>query len=174
MSLAMERTKNLVMGEEEKREFARRGVTERLKAVGRRFLEGIIGPEEFLAEYGRVQGGRRDKIGVLLDLLIEEFGSSADKERLFELMQIVGDQAGGTLGRDARALGDVFRAELAASAANVRKAVIGRLSDMGIKGGSVEPNIEEWDEWKEAVRETGRSLDRRLREWKDRAENASK
>ena len=59
---------------------------------------------------------------------------------------------------DARALGDVFRAELAASAANVRKAVIGRLSDMGIKGGSVEPNIEEWDEWKEAVRETGRSL----------------
>jgi hypothetical protein len=174
IELAMERTKSLVMDEEEKREFARRDLSERLKAVARRFLEGIIGREEFISEYEGVGGGKREKIGCLLGLLVEEFEASADKERLFDLMEVVGGQAGGRLAEDARALRDIFREELAASRASVRKSILERLSDMGIRGGSLEPNVEEWEEWKEAVGEAGRSLDRRVREWKDRAENASK
>ncbi len=174
IELAMERTKSLVMDEAEKREFARRDLSDRLRAVGRRFLEGIIGRDEFVAEYEGVRGGKGEKIGCLLGLLVEEFDAPADKERLFGLMEVVGGQVGGRLADDARALRDAFREELAANAASVRKGIIERLSDMGIKGGSLAPNVEEWEEWKEAVGEAGRSLGRRVREWKDRAENASK
>jgi hypothetical protein len=173
IELAMERTKSLVMDEEEKRVFARRDLVERLRAVARRFLEGIIGRDEFLVEYEGVSGEKREKIDALLALLLEEFEASTDRERLFDLMEIVGGRVGGRLAEDARALRETFRQELAANAASVRKSVIERLSGMGIRGGSLEPNIEEWEEWKEAAGEVGRSLDRRVREWKDRAENAA-
>jgi len=172
IELAMERTKSLVMDEQEKREFARRDVEERLKAIVRRFFEGIVGREAFLTEYRNVKAERLEKMKGIVDIAIEEFGASMEKERLFDLLEIVGSEVGKGLADEARALKDEFRAELADKASNVKKGILRRLSEMGIRGEGLEPNVEEWEEWKEAVRNAGSLFERRVREWKDKAENA--
>ena len=99
IELAMERTKNLVMDEKEKEEFARRGLEDRLRAIMRRFLEGMIGREELLTELGGMKAGKREKRLLLIDLVLEEFSLPGDKERLFDLLELVGEEAGGGLGR---------------------------------------------------------------------------
>ena len=58
IELAMEKTKNLVMDQKEKEEFERRGLEDKLRAVMRRFLEGMTDREEFMAELGGLKAGR--------------------------------------------------------------------------------------------------------------------
>jgi hypothetical protein len=172
IELAMERTKNLVMNEKEKEEFARRGLEDKLKAIMRRFLEGMIGRKEFPDELGGMKAGKRERRLLLIDLILEEFDLPGDKERLFDLLELVGEEAGGGLANDARRLKDRFREELKANAAGVRAEIMTRLARMGISGTSIEPNTEEWEEWKDAAQKTGSLFKKRLHEWKDKAENA--
>jgi hypothetical protein len=172
IELAMERTKNLVMDEKEKEEFARRGLEDKLRAIMRRFLEGMIGREELLAELGGMKAGKREKRLLLIDLILEEFDLPGDKERLFDLLELVGEEAGGGLAGDARKLKDRFHKELRANAAGVREEIMKHLGRMGISGMSLEPNSEEWEEWKDAAQKTGSLFKRWLHEWKNKAENA--
>ena len=172
IELAMERTKHLVMDEKEKEEFARRGLEDKLRAVMRRFLEGMIGREELLAELEGMKAGKREKRLLLIDLILEEFDLPGDKERLFDLLELVGEEAGDGLAGDARSLKDRFREELRANAAGVREEITKRLEHMGISGGSLEPNTEEWEEWKDAAQKTGILFKGWLHEWKNKADNA--
>ena len=130
----MERTKHLVMDEKEKEEFARKGLEDKLRAIMRRFLEGMIGREELLAELGGMKAGRREKRLLLIDLVLEEFNLPGDKERLFDLLELVGEEAGGGLAGDARRLKDRFREELRANAAGVREEIMKRLATHGDLG----------------------------------------
>ncbi|OPY64862.1 MAG: hypothetical protein A4E57_03404 [Syntrophorhabdaceae bacterium PtaU1.Bin034] len=168
IEIAMERTKNLVMDEKEKKEFAQKDLTDRLRAIERRFLEGIIEPEEFLAEYKNIQAEKSQKRRILVDLLVEEFNASVENERLFQLLEIMGDEAGGGLGDEARLLKSAFQKELEARLSGIKESILGRLSSMGISGSSIEPNVTEWDEWKNALQETGSVCRKRLYEWKDK------
>lgn len=167
--LAMERTKNLVMDEEEKRALARRDFEDRLRALMRRFLEGIRGPEEFLAEFREIRGGSAEKGLLLIDLILEEFTALANKEKVFGLLGLVGGELGDGLAEEAGALGAQFQRDLAAGAPAVRERIMGRLAGMGISGSSVEPNVEEWEEWQDAVREMGGLFKGRLSGWREKA-----
>jgi hypothetical protein len=172
IELAMERTKNLVMDEKEKEEFARRGLEDKLRAIMRRFLEGMIGREELLAELGGMKTVTRERRLLLTDLILEEFDLAGDKERLFDLLELVGEESGVGLAADARRLKDRFHEELRANATAVREEILKRLGRMGISGTSLEPNTEEWEEWKDAAQKTGNDFKKWLHEWKDKAENA--
>jgi hypothetical protein len=172
IELAMEKTKNLVMDEGEKRAFARKGLEERLRALMRRFFEGMIGREEFLAEYRGMKAEKRDLALLVIDMIIEEFGREGEKDRPFELLELLGEEAGGGLAEEARALRDGFREELRADVSGVREKIMTRLGEMGISGEALEPNIEEWDEWKDAAQKRGSLFRKRLYEWKDKAERA--
>ncbi len=172
IELAMERTKHLVMDEKEKEEFARRGLEEKLRATMRRFLEGMTGREELLAELGGMKAGKREKRLLLIDMVLEEFDLSGDKEKLFDLLELVGEEAGGGLAGDARKLKERFRDELKANVADVRAEIMKRLGRMGISGTSLEPNSEEWEEWKDAAQKTGNLFKKWLHEWKNKAEKA--
>jgi hypothetical protein len=172
IELAMERTKHLVMDEKEKEEFARRGLKDKLRAIMRRFLEGMIGREELLAELAGMKTGKREKRLLLIDMILEEFSLPGDKERLFDLLELVGEEAGVGLAGDARRLKDRFHKELKANLAGVREEIMKRLGRMGISGKSLEPNSEEWEEWKDAAQKTGSLFKRWLYEWKNKAENA--
>ena len=160
------------MDEKEKEEFARKGLEDKLRALMRRFLEGMTGREEVLAELAGMKAGGREKRLLLIDLVIEEFDLTGDKERLFDLLELVGEEAGAGLAGDVRRLKEQFRAELKANGAGVREEIMGRLARMGISGASLEPNIEEWEEWRVAARKTGSLFKERLREWKNKAEKA--
>jgi hypothetical protein len=173
IELAMERTKHLVMNEEEKRALARRDLEDSLRALMRRFLEGIRGREEFPAEYRGIRDGGEEKGLLLIDLVLEELTGPARKEKVFGLLELVGEVLGGGLAEEAGALGAQFERDLAAGAPGVRERIMGRLAGMGISGSSVEPNLEEWEEWKDAVREMGGLFKGRLSGWREKARAAA-
>jgi hypothetical protein len=168
IELAMERTKNLVMGEEEKRQLARKDLEDRMKAIMRRFLEGMIDQERFLDEYRDIKAEKGEKRLLLVDLVIQGFEASVDNERLFDLIELVGEDAGSGLGREAQALRAGFESELKAREADIREGIVSRLQAMGISGSAVEPNVPEWKEWKDAVSDTAALFKQRLIEWKDK------
>jgi hypothetical protein len=173
IELAMERTKNLVMDEKEKQEFARRELEDKLRAIVRRYLEGIIDREIFSIEYAGVQGQKLEKRSLLADFLIHEFSVSAENERLFDVLEMVGDEAGEGFRDEAVNMKREFRKELENRVAEIGSSIKGRLEVMGITGSSVEPNITAWEEWRDAVQEIGRIFARRLHDWKDRIRSVS-
>ena len=168
IELAMERTKNLIMDEEEKKQLLRKDFEDKLKAVMRRFLEGMTDRERFYADYRGIEGDRRLKRSLLANLAIHGFEESIDNERLFELLEILGEDAGSPLGGEAKALKTGFESELRAREAGIRKEIADRLEAMGISGAAVEPNVAEWEESKEAAREIAAHLKQHLIEWKEK------
>jgi hypothetical protein len=173
IELAMERTKNLVMDDEEKRAFAQKDLEEKLRAVMRRFLEGMIDREQFLDDYGNIKADKRHKRLLFADLIIQEFEGSAQNERVFALIELVGADAGARFEEEAKALKTRFLKELETREAGIRKSIAGRLHDLGISGSAVEPNAADWDEWKAGAREAASLFRRHLSEWKDRMSAAS-
>jgi hypothetical protein len=168
IELAMERTKNLVMDDEEKIAFARKDREDRVRAIMRRFLEGMIEGAEFLHEYRDIKAEPSAKSALLVDLIVEEFKASGTNDRLFALLMLLGGEAGGGLEGEARSLERWFRDELAAREAGIRKRIIARLKDLGISGDAVEPNVREWEESQEAGREIGSLMRDRLHGWKEK------
>ena len=170
----MERTKNLVMDEKEKQEFARRGLTEKLRAVMRRYEEEIVDKESFLDEYQVVAGDRVTKSGAMIDVIIEEFPLSSESEKLFDLLDIMGKETGAAAAKEVQSLRSRFHKELADKMAEAKVRITERLREMGIGGSSVEPNLEAWDEWRHAVREMGSRFGDRLQEWKEKTQTSSR
>ena len=168
IELAMERTKNLVMDDEEKKAFAQKDLDEKLRAVMRRFLEGMIDREQFLVDYGNINADRAQKRGRIVDLIIQEFEVSAQNDRVFALMAVVGAEAGAGFEEEAMGLKTRFLKELETREAGIRKNIAGKLRDVGISGSAVEPNMTDWDEWKAGAREAASLFRRHLSEWKDR------
>ncbi len=168
VELAMERTKNLVMDDEERRAFARKDREDKIRALMRRFLEGMIEGEEFLRDYGAIPGDRVQKRLLLLDLLEEEFQGSSENERLFALLELLAEESGGGLSAEARELRGWFQKELTSKEAGIRQRIVDRLKEIGISGSAVEPNVAEWEESRDAARDIGSLVTSRLREWKEK------
>ncbi len=173
IELAMERTKNLVMDDEEKKAFARKDREDRFRALVRRFLEGMVDEDEFLRDYREIGDKKSQKGAFLVDSIREEFASSTENERLFALLEIVGRDAGGGLAEEALALKGWFRKELVAREAGMRGRIVARLKDLGISGDAVEPNIPAWEESRDAAREIASLIGARLEEWKKRLQALS-
>lgn len=166
IELAMERTRNLVMDEEEKKQLARKDLEDKLRAIARRFLEGMIDRERFLRDYDDIRGDKREKRALLSDLVIQGFETSFDNVLLFDLLELLGEDAGQGLGNEAKALKAGFRKELETREADIREDIMKRLRKMDISGSAVEPNVAEWKEWKDASLHTAALLKHRLDEWK--------
>jgi hypothetical protein len=169
IELAMERTRNLVMDEEEKKQLARKDLEDRLRATERRFLESMIDREQFLADFrDNIKGDRREKRLILIDLAIQGFETSIDNERLFELLELLGEDAGSDLGKEAKALSAGFGNELKTREAGIRSGIVARLQEMKISGSAVEPNVAVWNEWNDAARDTAAVLKQHFIEWKEK------
>jgi hypothetical protein len=168
IELAMERTKNLVMDEKEKHEFARKELEEKLRAILRRYVEGLVEEDGFLIEYSGVAGEAVAKRGVLIDLTVEEFSLSEGNERLFDIFELLGKDLGLDAQAEAHSLRKQFHEELGGRKAHVKAQIGERLKGIGISGSAMEPNLEAWDEWKDAVQEIRNRFVDRLHEWKDR------
>jgi hypothetical protein len=165
IELAMERTKNLVMDESEKREASIRETEQRLTALVRRFMEEMIDERGFHEEYDKTSGEEGLKRSAAMDAIVEEVNGRAGDERLFCALSLVG---GPGLADEVEALKGRFRREMEIQERRIRERIEKRLDAMGISGNAVEPNVPAWDEWKEAVEEGKNLLKRQVAEWKER------
>ena len=168
IELAMEKTKNLVMDEEERKLSALRDTENKIRATLRRYLEGMIERDDVEKEMEEIKGDEGLKRSLLLDLLIEEFDIGSDNTRLLELFYIVNGGLQESLKKELATLKNKFKEEMEKRGMIIRERIAGRLREMGITGDGVEPNIEEWDEWKEGQEEAGAVFKKRIVEWKDK------
>ena len=172
IELAMERTKNLVMSEEERKSFAIKELENKVRAVVRRYLEGIIESAGLYKELAAAEGDEKSVKSLLVDTLVDEFDV---KEENANLLDLLSDIAGGVkkpLGQELQKMRTRYAEQVKDSESAVRKKVIGRLKEMGITGNAVEPNTEEWEEWGESIKEAGESLRKSVFEWKEKLKAA--
>ena len=168
IELAMEKTKNLVMDEEERKLSALRDTENKIRATLRRYLEGMIERDDVEKEMEEIKGDEGLKRSLLIDLLIEEFDIGSDNTRLLELFYIVNGGLQESLKKELATLKNKFKEEMEKRGMIIRERIAGRLREMGITGDGVEPNIEEWDEWKEGLEESGAVFKKRIAEWKNK------
>lgn len=168
IELAMEKTKNLIMDEEERRLSVLKDTENKIRATLRRYLEGMIEKDDVEKEIEEIKGDEGLKRSLLIDLLIEEFDIRSDNTRLLELFYIVNGGLQESLKKELEMLQNKFKEEMEKRGMIIRERITDRLKEMGITGDGVEPNIEEWDEWKEGHEETGAVFKKRIAEWKNK------
>lgn len=167
IELAMERTANLVMDEGEKEESRKKELENKLKAVLRRYLEGIVELDRALDEIDGVKADAGLKRGLLMDLLLEEIDITKENARILALFKRMGNLPG-SLMAEFDALQKEFARELTKKESAVRDKVTARLEAMGVTGDGLEPNVEAWEEWAEARDRTGRIFREQTEKWKER------
>ena len=166
IELAMERTKNLVMDEEEKEKSLIRDAENRLKAIVRRFLDGAVCIDDFQNQYDKIELTERTKRSLLVDIVVGGFDVGEDA-KLFDLLHVVDRKMDDRLKKQLDTFQSHFSEALEKKSGEVRKRILNRLKKMGITGSSLEPNLAAWDEWKEAVTETKMAFRSQLQQWKD-------
>jgi len=168
IELAMERTKNLVLGEEEKKALAEKETEGRLRAVVRRYLEGMTEIDGVEKELKGIKADYHLQGSVLIDMLTEELDIKGKNERLFELLDIVYGELRQPLRGELEMLRKRFAEQMERREILVRKEITERLKEDGISGDGFEPNVEAWDEWKEGMEELKKVFKGRFVEWKNK------
>ena len=167
IELAMERTKGLVMDEEEKKASLIQEAENRLKGMVRRYLDGTLDVDDFRIHYERLELEKGAKRDLLVDLIVSEF-DVGEYVRLFDLLHVADEGMDESLKKELNSLHRQFSQEVEKKNGAVRKRVLERLRKMDITGSALEPNVAAWDEWKEAVGETKQAFKGRLHQWKDK------
>lgn len=172
IELAMERTKNLVMDEEEKRALARKELDVRVRGVVRRHLEGLTGVSGFRGEFENLKGDDEEKKTVLLAILFEELDLRRENGVVLDLLDVVNGRLDPALREELHSIRRQFLEEMASQEDGARGRILERLSMAGISGEGIEPNLEAWPEWQESMDETNRALQHKVESWKERASRA--
>jgi hypothetical protein len=173
IELAMERTKGLVMDEEEKKSLALKETEKKVKAVLRRYREGIIESDGVNREIEKIEGDEKWKKSILIDRLIDGLDIKSRNERLFELLNIIGTGLREPFNHEIEVMQKRFLEEMEKRETKVREKITDHMKEIGITGNGVKPNIWEWDEWNDSVEEAGKAFKQHVAEWKDRLKTAN-
>ncbi len=174
IELAMERTKNLVLGEEEKKALAAKETEGRLKAVFLRYIEGITDIDHVEKELEGIKADRYLRASVLVDMLTEYLDVKGKNERLFELFGIVFADLDDSLRDELEMLKKRFAEQIERREILVRKEIMERLETESISGDGLEPNVEAWDEWKEGMEDVKKVFKTRFEDWKNKLKAAGR
>ena len=172
IELAMERTKGLVMDDQEKEKAAAKELGSRINGLLRRYLEEMIDGDDFQKEYEKLGGEKNQKNELLTDAALTEFGLSDNIEKASDILSFVGGGVDEQLRKEIEDLRLEFHERIAAQVEGAKENIIARLKEMGISGSAVEPNVTEWDEWKAAVNQVKSLFGKRLDEWKNKVHQA--
>lgn len=173
IELAMEKTKDLVVGGEERKTIAIKEIENRVRAVVRRYLGDMTSQEDAAREFDEIDADRKLKESVLIETLAEEFDVKKNPERLFVLFGLTGIDLEGTLKKEFATLQGQFQDEMARKEKTIREKISDSLAALGITGKGIEPNLAAWDEWMQGSEEAGHTFKQRVQEWKEKVRASS-
>ena len=156
IELAMERTKNIVLGDEEKRALAEKETENRLRSIVRRYFSGITDIDGAKMELDGFDADKNLKRSVMIDILMEDF--DIRNERLFELLDIVCSDLDDSLKDELEMLKKRFAEQMERKEILIKTDITERLNKNGISGDGLELNIKAWDEWEAGLKEIQRGL----------------
>jgi len=173
IELAMEKTKSLIMNDEEKKIYAIEEMANRIRALLRRYIEGMVKKEDIAEELAGIQGDDAAKQSVFVDVLIEEFDMQGEKMKLVDLFEFAGIGLTDLLRVELETLRGRFEEQLERKEIVARKDIIDSLEKRGISGDAIELNLEEWNEWNQMIEETMNIFKKRISEWKSKLKAAN-
>jgi hypothetical protein len=155
IELAMEKTRDLVVGSKEREAMAMKELEDKVKAVLRRYIEEMIGPDDASKELNRINVDEALKKSITIDTLVEEFGLHKNNERLLALFHVAEIEIPQSLIKELEKLHNAFTEEVSAREIATREMIRKNLATMGITGNAFEPNLIAWNEWHEEREKAG-------------------
>jgi hypothetical protein len=173
IELAMEKTKNLIVGGEERKTMATKEIENKVKAVVRRYLGDMSSQGDAAREFDEIDADRRLKGSVLVETLVDEFDIKKSPERLLALFNLTGVDLSGALQNEFATLQRQFQDEMTRKEKAIREKISDSLAVLGITGEGIEPNLVAWDEWTRGSEEAGNVFEERVQEWKGKVRASS-
>ncbi|MCX8022423.1 MAG: hypothetical protein N2745_06575 [Syntrophorhabdaceae bacterium] len=153
IELAMEKTANLTMDEEEKRSFEKNEIRSRIKGLVNRYLEGMVRDESLMKELANIKGEDRLKKSTLLEELIGELSIEKDNKGILRLIETIFSQGSTNLSGQMEDLEKALKEEKKKREESIKKDLLLRIKAMGISGDALKINIEAWEEGKRLFEE---------------------
>ncbi len=167
IELAMEKTKDLVMDDREKRSLALKELAAGMMTIYRRYREGLSGDDETKAQLDALECDSARKRKIALDIFTDEFETGDDVAGMAPLFSFIGFVVDEKARRELLAVEKECLRELERIRGSIRSRITEELAASGIKGDSVEPNIEAWPMWKDASADVRRAFRRQIEKWKE-------
>ncbi|OPY03855.1 MAG: hypothetical protein A4E61_00996 [Syntrophorhabdus sp. PtaB.Bin184] len=167
IELAMEKTKDLVMDDREKRSLALKELAAGMLTIYRRYREGLSGDEETKAQLDALECDSAGKRKIALDIFADEFAAGDDIAGMAPLFSFICFMVDEKASRELLAIRKECLGELEKIRSSIRSRITEDLAASGIRGDSVEPNIEAWPIWKEASADVRRTFGRQIEKWKE-------
>lgn len=167
IELAMERTKNLIMNDREKEAHIQKEKEMKVRTILRRYLEEMLGTDEAKKELEAIEdaeSGRTIVVGAILDEIDLKSGS----KRLFELFHALKISLSESSVKELEGLGKAFVDRMERTTSVIQEKILLKLSEQGITGDAVEPNIEAWQDWKDSLKDIEMRFAQPLIEWREK------
>ncbi len=166
IELAMEKTRGLVMDDKEKSSLALKELAGSVKAIFRRYREGLTDDGEAGEQLEALQCDNALKRKMVLDLLDDEFDVSGEIPVAPALFSFTGFVVDEKSYKELKGITKDYLKELEKLKTVVRSRITEELASTGISGNSVEPNVEAWPKWHEATGDVRRAFREQVLEWK--------
>jgi len=163
LEIIMEKTKDLTLTEEEKKEFKHKDMAGKIKGVIQKFLDGILDLNRFKIEIAALEKDNRDMVTLLvIDELLPRISPDEDNT-LF--LQILDTREGIDTTPIKEILAD-FEKRLAKERAVHEKELMKSLKNKGISGSAVIPNLNADPDWVNKISEMSKEFEERLRSYR--------
>ncbi|MBN1103008.1 MAG: hypothetical protein JXL84_06300 [Deltaproteobacteria bacterium] len=162
LDIIMEKTKNLTMTEEEKRAFKEQETAGKVTGLVQRYADGVITGlrfEEGVADLDRESGDKDTVRRFLVEEAVGHIHLGWDNEPFLRILELVP----GTGVAAAREILDGFVDRVVRRRDEHEERLRLRLSDLGISGSAVIPNLEADHEWKQGLEELDREMKQKLK-----------
>lgn len=170
IELAMEKTKHLIMTEEEKREQEKREFENKIRGLLRRFRDRYLDKEDLIKEFKALKDASHKK--TFLEILFDEIDLSAENRDIIDLLEGLCEISRERLEEEFEQLKKRFFEELEKREMIARERIRESLKEIGIEGDAVVINLQNWRAYEEIKGEVQEIFKRRLVELRERLSEA--
>lgn len=165
IELAMEKTKHLIMTEEEKKEQEKKELEAKIKGILRRFKDGYMKREEVMDEFRNLKEKTKKKM--FIQFVLESIDPASENDELISLLESIDERLKEKIGLELKTIQKAFDEALNQRQMIVKERIREKLLSLGLEGDAMIINFELWDEWKEAKEEVQRIFSQRMERWRE-------
>lgn len=154
LDIVMERTKNLSMSQDDRRNLRRRELADQARAAVRKYLDARMTLREMASELDASAGERPELLELVKAGLLENVRIDGDNSRVLDALENLCGMDRGTVAERVRAFREMLDAEMARELEGLRAG----LEAKGIRGSSVIPNVARSSAWRDALGRSQKNL----------------
>ena len=163
LEIIMEKTKDLTLTEEEKKEFKQKDMAGKIKGIIQKFLDGILDLKRLKMEIAALEQDSQDEVTrLVIDELLPRIRPEEDNTLFLQIL----DAREGIDTTPVKELCEDFNKRLAKEKAVREKELMNILKNKGISGSAVIPNLNADPDWMNNISDMGKGFEERLHSYR--------